>query len=232
MDYVGDELELFRHALNWKRHLHSQIEPFIGDAVLEVGAGIGATTQALCQGTRATRWLCLEPDESLARQIGAGRAACREFEIAVQVGTIADLGTDLMFDTILYVDVLEHIIDDKEELRRAARHLSPEGHLVVVSPAHQGLYSSFDRRIGHHRRYSRAALASAAPPGLRLARLRYLDSAGLAASLANRVFLRQSLPTQAQIRFWDAVLVPVSMRLDKLLGYCFGKSILAVWERS
>jgi hypothetical protein len=61
--------------------------------------------------------------------------------------------------------------------------------------------------------------------------MRYLDSVGLAASLANRTLLRQSIPTARQIMIWDRLMVPMSRILDPLLGYRAGKSILAVWSR-
>ena len=58
-----------------------------------------------------------------------------------------------------------------------------------------------------------------------------LDSLGLLASLGNRMLLRASLPSRAQIRFWDGLLVPVSRLLDPLSLGRLGKSIVAVWER-
>ena len=68
---------------------------------------------------------------------------------------------------MLYIDVLEHIEHDLDELARAASHLAPGGHLVVLAPAHQALFSDFDRAIGHYRRYNRAGLQKLAPAGLR-----------------------------------------------------------------
>jgi hypothetical protein len=106
--------------------------------------------------------------------------------------------------------------------------------VVVLAPAHQSLYSPFDRAIGHFRRYDRASLAAAAEPvrELALERLFYLDGAGLIASLANRVLLRQSSPSLAQIRTWDRVLVPASRVLDVLAFHRIGKSIVGVWRRA
>jgi len=62
--------------------------------------------------------------------------------------------------------------------------------------------------------------------------MRYLDSAGLLASLGNRLLLRQAMPSAAQLRIWDSCLVPVSRGLDRLLGYRLGKSILGVWQHA
>ncbi len=134
------------------------------------------------------------------------------------------------FDSILYIDVLEHIDADAQEVRDAARYLRPGGHLIVLSPAHEVLFSPFDAAIGHYRRYSRAMLARLTPPSMRIARLRYLDAAGMLASLGNRFLLRSGMPTPDQIRAWDRGLVPISRKVDRVLGYRVGKSALIVWE--
>ena len=73
-------------------------------------------------------------------------------------------------------------------------------------------------------------LRSISPPGLRLEKLIYLDSAGLALSLANFLLLRQSMPTKAQLRIWDNWVIPVSRVLDKCLFNSIGKSIVGIWQ--
>lgn len=229
--YKGGELELFAAAANWKKYLKAELSPYLGESVLEVGAGLGGTTGFLCERT-ARRWLCLEPDTGLAAALAAkiGSGALPPNCEAVN-GNISDLDPGDRFDTILYVDVLEHIGDDAGELRLAAARLRPAGRLVVLSPAHQGLFSEFDREIGHFRRYSKGSLAALRPEGLGTLRLDYLDSAGLLASWCNRLLLRQALPTPAQVALWDKLLVPASRLLDPLLGRRLGKSVLAVWEK-
>jgi hypothetical protein len=69
------------------------------------------------------------------------------------------------------------------------------------------------------------------PPDLRLEFLFYLDSAGLLLSSANRLLLRQSMPTKMQLRFWDKFAVPISRVLDRLLLGSAGKSIVGIWRR-
>jgi SAM-dependent methyltransferase len=230
--YVGTELDLFAAAERWKAYVYRQVKPYLGRHVLEVGAGHGGTTRILCDGD-ADRWLCLEPDSSLADRLIAAISAgelpdCCE----PRIGTLADLGEHEQFDTILYMDVLEHIADDHAELVRAADRLRAGGHLVVLAPAHQSLYTPFDQAIGHYRRYSRSTLRAVGPDGVELARLVYLDSVGLLASLGNRLVLKSSMPNPAQIALWDRLMVPLSRFLDPCLGYSLGKSVLAVWKKS
>ena len=145
-------------------------------------------------------------------------------------GTVVDLGPE-RFDTLIYIDVLEHIQDDAAELRMAAERLEPGGRLIVLSPAHQFLYSPFDQAIGHYRRYNRGMLEALTPGNCRLERCLYMDSAGLLLSLGNRVLLRQSMPSLEQILFWDRRVIPISKVLDRLTGFRLGKSILAIWKR-
>ena len=219
---MGSELALFEKARNWKTYWRSVIAPFVHGAVLEAGAGIGANTRLLRELAHS-RWTALEPDTILSAQI--------EGADEVLTGTLDDLREERRFDTILYIDVLEHIRDDRAELRRAAAHLNDGGHVIVLSPAHKFLFTSFDSAIGHFRRYSRESLRQAAPPELTLRKLIYLDSAGMLASLGNRLLLRSSMPTENQILTWDRLLVPLSRALDPIFAGQVGRSVLGVWGR-
>lgn len=230
--YPGGELALFGRALHWKRYLQRTLDPWIGGRVLEVGAGIGETSRALASD-RCVSWCCLEPDPDLGAALEASLAD-RPLQAPVETirGTLADLDPNRFFDTILYVDVLEHIADDAEELARAASHLAAGGRLIVVAPAHAFLFSPFDAAIGHYRRYSRRTLRAAAPPDLDEERVFYLDAAGCLASAANRFLLRQSMPTARQVRIWDSILVPASERIDPLLRHRLGKTVVGVWRKA
>jgi SAM-dependent methyltransferase len=229
--YVGTELDLFATAERWKAYVRSQVGPYLGRQVLEVGAGHGGTTRMLCD-RGPSRWVCLEPDSSLASRLIASISSgelpdCCE----ARIGTLTDLDEKDRFDTILYMDVLEHIADDRAELARAALQLQKGGHLVVLAPAHQWLFTPFDEAIGHYRRYTKTSLRAAAPDELGLARLVYLDSIGMLASLGNRLVLKSSMPSRGQIALWDRLMVPMSRIADPLLGYSLGKSVLAVWKK-
>jgi ubiquinone/menaquinone biosynthesis C-methylase UbiE len=232
LDYPGSELEIFAEATVWRTYWQGQIKQFIGQRVLEVGAGIGSVTASLARHG-VEHWVALEPDPGMARDLdelrryGALPACCEP-----RLGTIADLAPGERFDTVLYADVLEHIQDDRQELARAARHLDSGGTLIVLAPAHQWLYSPFDAAIGHFRRYAVSDLLNVTPARMTMLRARYLDCAGLAASWCNRLALKQAVPTATQIKVWDRLMVRASRLIDPVIGYRFGKSVLVVWRKS
>jgi SAM-dependent methyltransferase len=229
LPYPGRELEVFAIATNWKSYVRERIRGYLVGKVLEVGAGIGAATQLLYDGTQL-RWVCLEPDGTLAQRIPL--ASLRNSErCEVRVGTLADLAAGELFSCIVYMDVLEHIQDDAGELERACRHLERGGHLIVLSPALGALYTEFDVAIGHYRRYTKASLRAIAPRELQEEICVYLDCIGALLSLANRLVLHSATPNKKQILFWDRFLVPISCFTDGLAGNSIGRSILAVWKK-
>jgi hypothetical protein len=228
--YPGSELDLFSSATNWKAYWARKVSKYIGSRVLEVGAGIGSTTEILC-GPHGL-WLALEPDPQLGKAIddkissGLLPDSCQ-----LCIGTIQNLTSPPDFDTVLYIDVLEHIETDKTEIDTAASRLTRGGHLIVLAPAHQWLFTPFDEKIGHYRRYTRQTLLNLAGENLKLIECSYLDSVGLLASLANRLLLKTSSPSKSQIKVWDRYMVPFSVLLDPLFRFKVGKSVLVVWEK-
>lgn len=229
---MGTELELFACVHNWKVYWGQMVRPYVRGDVLEVGAGIGANREYL-DNSDIRRWVCLEPDIALAEELKK-KAGPPEMDARYDVvcGTLQSLDARELFDSIVYIDVLEHIEKDAEELECAGGHLRRGGRVVVLAPAHQWLFTAFDASIGHWRRYDRVALKKISPAGLDLERLVYLDSVGLLASGANRVLLRQALPTKQGLAMWDTYMVPLSKLLDPLMFHSLGKSVLAVWRRT
>jgi SAM-dependent methyltransferase len=228
---LATELSLFdKAATGWKDYWASFVRPYVRGRVLEVGAGNGGSIRFLLGDV--TDWLCLEPDPRLADHLsaeivsGALPPVCR-----LEVKTLRELPRDQLFDAILYIDVMEHLADDHEEVVVAAEHLAPGGALIMLSPAHQFLYSPFDKAVGHYRRYSRKSLAAIVPSSLEQAKLIYLDSLGMLLSLGNRFVLRSAQPDEASLRFWNDWIIPLSRRIDGLMGFAVGKTVLGIWRK-
>jgi len=229
--YSGEELEVFERAVKWKAYWVSMIIPYMGKRILEVGAGIGSTAATL-KNLPCECWVSIEPDASLFKKISnKQKQGLLSTKVTIFNCTASELPRKDKFDTVIYIDVLEHIGNDAAELEFVSELLSEGGHIIIISPAHNFLFSPFDRKIGHYRRYNKKLLTGIVPAGMSILKMRYIDSIGFFASLANKTILKQCDPTSSQIAFWDKRLIPVSMIVDPLLLYSAGKSIFAVFKK-
>jgi 2-polyprenyl-3-methyl-5-hydroxy-6-metoxy-1,4-benzoquinol methylase len=231
--YSGNELELFAHAVNWKEYWSKKTGPFIGDRILEIGAGIGTNTKFFLRSNEHIKqWVCLEPDLLLARQIESNIDKTQQSKVSIFTKTLSEFRSEERFDTILYIDVLEHIQEDRAEIELAKEFLTTGGHLVILVPAHNFLYSEFDKSVGHFRRYDKKMMRSVLDGRLKEEQLMYLDAVGMISSMANKVVLKQPYPTLKQIKFWDKVIVKTSQWMDPIFRYRIGKSLLGVWSKN
>lgn len=229
--YIGKELDLFSEAQNWKAYWLKTIQNFVKGKVLEVGAGIGNNTKLIAD-LGDISITCLEPDPVVAKQL---EETLKKFNLLGKcniksVSTI-DLLNESNYNTILYIDVLEHIKNEAEELDRASSLIARGGYLIVLSPAFNWIYSPFDKSIGHYRRYNRSMLRKTAPKNLKEIKVQYLDSIGVIASIVNKLLLKQSLPSMKQIKLWDRWFIKVSRYTDVLLCHSFGKTIIGIWQK-
>lgn len=227
--YMGRELELFAAAHRWRAYWGSKVAPFLGQRVLEVGAGIGSNALALHRAGLAD-WLAVEPDPELADRF-LERTAALQPRPRVHRGTLESLRGEAPFDAALYIDVLEHLDDDADEVARAAACLRPGGHLLALSPGHPSLYSAFDKAIGHVRRYTLKGLEQLVGRHCTVIAAMHLDSVGALLSLGNRMLLHAAEPTRRQLAFWNGVCVPLSRLVDPLVGHRLGRSVLVVGRR-
>ena len=222
---VAYELKLFARAQNWKTYWAKSIAKYVRGSVAEVGAGIGANAPFLLN-ENVTKLTLIEPEEQLFSLLSA-----REYSECVDKlhGTLRE--SRGVFDTIVYIDVLEHIRDDLLETSCVYEHLTKGGYFVILSPAWPFLYTPFDEAVGHYRRYTRSSLRQSVDSRFETVSERYLDSVGLLASLANKLFLRASAPSETQIRAWDNLMVRASAVVDPFLFFSMGKTIVGIYKK-
>ncbi|MFQ5719809.1 MAG: glycosyltransferase [Acidobacteriota bacterium] len=179
----------------YSRFLAREIAPHVGRRILEVGSGLGSIS-----GHLAVRDLLVVSDISesyldLLRHRLAGSRRVKVVHYDLAGGDRPDL-QEMELDTIICVNVLEHVENDEAALRGLTRLLVPGGHLILLVPAHQVLYSNLDRNLDHFRRYSRARLLDLIErSGLSVERAYHLNVLGaLGWWLNGRVLRRRVLP--------------------------------------
>lgn len=223
--YPGKELEAMSFAVNYHRWIVDAFAPYLGEHVAEVGAGIGSMSR-LILAKPIRRLHAFEPSRNMFPALAEGlrgenrAVAVNEFFGPKQAGQ--------SFDSILYINVLEHVQDDQGELANAWQALKPGGRLLVFVPALQWLYSDFDRQVGHFRRYRRGALVKAAQAaGFVIEKARYFDAAGVIPWYIHFVLLRRTMG-EGSVSLYDKVAVPATRFLESIVPPPIGKNILLV----
>jgi hypothetical protein len=119
-----------------------------------------------------------------------------------------------------------------EILKSLSEKLTPRGQILIYVPAMGHLYSKFDRRIGHYRRYTTRSLGQrATEAGLEVVSINFMDPVGYAAALYYRLFANTGAVSQSSIRFFDKFLYPASRTLTPLTKKVFGKNVLLIAKR-
>ncbi|HUP32842.1 MAG TPA: class I SAM-dependent methyltransferase [Gaiellaceae bacterium] len=216
-------------AVNYNAWLYERNRPHLGAKVLDLGAGIGTFSRRLAEDAELV--VACEPDAELLPQLRdavAGLANVRVIATDVARLDPGELGT--RFDAIVCSNVLEHVPDHEQALRRAYELLEPGGRLLLLVPAHEALFGPIDRALGHERRYGKTELHRLlAGAGFRVATLRYVNPIGAVGWLvAGRVLRRGSVPAGQQ-ELYDR-LVPLLRVLDTV-ELPFGLSLWAVAVR-
>ncbi len=225
--YPGKELEAMSFAVNYHRWIIDEFEPYLGETVAEVGAGIGSVSQLLLR-KRIKRLFAFEPSQNmypvLERNLGRDER-CRPIH-----GFFGPRYRG--FDSVVYVNVLEHIQDDRGELASAREALHPTGHLLLFVPALSWLYSDADEQMGHVRRYTKRALCRLVEEaGFGIVRARYFDLAGVVPWYVNFVLLRSSLRS-GSVSLYDTLVVPTMRVVEKWLPPPIGKNVLLVAKKA
>lgn len=227
----SEHLETGRAADNYNRWIADQFTPYVGERVLEVGCGVGTLSE---HWVDRPSFIGIDTEaECVAKcqQRFANRPSARFFHDRVGAGDWVQRWSAYAPDTIIAVNVLEHIREDLAALRgwRDILRARGGGHVCVFVPAFEFAYSSFDRRYGHYRRYTKETLRDKLLDAeLELEALRYFNLPGLLAWWSTFVFLRRTDAAPAQLGLYDNVIVPVVRRIEQLFPPPFGNSIVAV----
>ncbi|HEY7626646.1 MAG TPA: methyltransferase domain-containing protein [Ilumatobacteraceae bacterium] len=225
---LRDVLEDLEQTKNYTAWIRDLVEPHVSGRILEVGAGRGMFSPYFAEHGHLT---ALEPSEAHCAIL---RERLGEYANAVVVNAPLD-GTAApgSYDTVVLINVLEHLPDDHRALAELYESLAPGGKMVLWVPAFESLYGKFDHQIGHYRRYrKRTLLTLVHNAGFQQVAARYTNMPGFFAWwLVVRVLRRTPAPGRLA-RTYDRLFIPVIRRLERLVRPPIGQSLLVVAQRS
>jgi hypothetical protein len=226
MKYTGREMESMDFAVNYHRWILEIFRPFLGKRIVEVGAGTGAFSQMLME-TNPESLTMLEPSANLfpllVERMGSDRAL---------QGTLREASVSNP-DSILYVNVLEHVENDEAELADAHSLLAPSGRVFIFVPANRWLMSDMDRLMGHHRRYTLAELSlKCRSAGFNIRYSSPFDVLGIIPWLVKYRLLGSTTMESGLVKLYDSLVVPVARVVEGIIAPPVGKSIILIGEKN
>ncbi|MGH3761433.1 class I SAM-dependent methyltransferase [Actinophytocola sp.] len=224
-DATGRTLEGASHQPRYRRYQFDLISPHCGRSVLEVGAGLG---EFATQFRSLRRLVLTDVDPGAVEMMSRTFADRPEVEVRqFDVGAKLELGEPV--ESVVAINVLEHIDDDAGALRSLAGLIEPGGSIVAWVPGYQQLYGEFDRKVGHVRRYTPATLADA----VRRAELdlELVKPVNLLGGIAWWLAVRKGgagTPNPKLVSVYDRFVVPVTRAIERVVRPPFGQSVLCV----
>jgi SAM-dependent methyltransferase len=224
-DELTDTLDNLDDATNYADWIVEQFGDHLRGTVVEIGAGAGTITERLCR--TADHVVASDLSPTRVAQLEARFAGSAQVEVVH--GDAASVVAGRRVDAVVLVNVLEHIGDDVGVLAELRDALRPGGVVALFVPAHPGLYSDFDRRIGHFRRYTRATLATVlSRAGFDVPMVRYVNAPGALAWWLVARTLNKTPTSGPLVQAYDRRVVPVLRKLESGRNPPFGQSLVAL----
>ncbi len=233
MEYQAlEELEQMAKAKNYNLWIWEQMKGHLGKKVLEIGAGIGTFASLLLD-----KELVIATDVAPNCMVWLNRkfsdfknVKILELDVASRIDFNGLVSGGV--DSVICLNVLEHIGDDLLALRNIYRLLNPTGKLILLVPAFPMLYGSLDRVGGHFRRYTKKDLKSKLiQAGFEIEKLYYFNSLGFFAwFVVNRV-LKSKRTTGGKLFFYDKILVPPLRLVERIFSPPFGQSLFSICRK-
>ena len=226
MDYPGKELEIFDKAVFWRKYIYLLVKKYLKNDLLEVGAGIGSFTKNYKNDF--TQITLTELDKHNIKKL---KKRFKNTKIKIESKFTSKINRK--FNSILYMNVLEHIKNDKREINTSLSKLNKKGYLIILVPAHNELYTKFDKEIGHFRRYKINFFQKLKLKNSKIVKLQYLDCLGYFLYYMNKMFYKNEIyPSESKIFIWDKFFTPLTFLFDKFLNYKFGKNVLCIIKKN
>lgn len=223
---VKDSLEFLSSVYNYNHWIARTIEPFCGARIMELGCGIGSmvpyflTRRAFLGADNDARFV------AYCQEQYKDHLNCNFFHGDLEKRELA-LPEGAAFDTIMSLNVLEHLKDDVGALEYMTELLPEGGNLVLLLPAHASIHGRLDDVVGHLRRYTKEDLiAKSGRVGLRVVNGFYFNVVGYFGwGLNSRLLGRESIPVKSTLMY-DRYVVPLQAWFEGLIHPPFGQSIV------
>lgn len=228
--YFGRDLEAMSFAKNYHKWIIDDFKPYLGRTVAEVGAGTGNFSELMIEHIKYL--VAFEPSTNMyliLKDRFSKNPRVETLNCTFSSEYSRFIGC---FDSIIYVNVLEHIEKDEIELSYVYKTLRQGGHALIFVPALSFLYSDFDKNIGHFRRYCKKDFVKLIRHiGFNIIKAKYFDFAGIVPWYIVFVLLKRSISV-GKVSLYDKLVVPLMQRVERFIAPPVGKNLLLVIQKA
>ena len=238
MDWGKDE-NCFINFKNYRKYQYDLIKDYVGANIIEVGSGDRSfTKQILDNKDKIERLYSIEPSETLFK-LGKNNLVFPEI-VQFECIDLFDLNNKIgLFDTAIFIHVLEHIKEDKKALNTISEFVKSNGFVLIEVPALPGLFSVHDESLGHYRRYNKKMLKSIIDLSkFEIVKIWYQDPIGILGSLFFFKFRKIKLKTEQGLNLakteggiYDKYIIPFEKMIEKVIDFPLGLSLTAILRR-
>lgn len=229
-DPLSASIGFLKSAHNYNRWIYDNIKDFIGQNVLEIGCGMGNITDYILEKNREITGI--EIDRVFA--CAAKKKYKNSKTVKIIHGDFLKIKTIKKnhYDTVITLNVLEHIQNDSLVLSKMHDSLKTGGRAVILVPAMHFAYGSFDKQLGHFRRYEKNDIKILyEKTGFKIEKLFYMNFIGAFAWAFNSRILRRTSFPQNQTILFDRLFVPLLKSAEAVIRPPIGQSLIAVGKK-
>jgi len=230
-DTQTQELETLLLAQNYKNWILGSLDSFIGKRILEVGGGVGLYTEEFRKkGFVTTTEVSQHYYQKLKTEyIKDTRVKISNIDVSSLTNREKVYLKQIGFDTVVLINVLEHIEEDQKSLSNLYEILSDNGKIIIFVPAFNLLFGTIDKLVGHFRRYTKKDLRNKLEKsGFKVEKSFYFNLIGFFGWFVNNRIRKIKNNSKLQVEFFDKVIVPVVSRVEKVVRPTLGQSLVAV----
>jgi len=236
--YSTSDLDDLKGLNNYHSWIYQEIKPFLGLRLAEIGGGLGTFTKVLIDNhfdSKTPSIVVYEPAKNLFPELNDFLED--QYPELVQSKRIIPLNSTFFstpqeYDTIILINVLEHIKNDWAFIQEARKALIPSGRIILFVPALPWLYSDFDKEVGHYRRYTLEKLTSLLElEGFKILKSTYMDLLGILPWYIFNVAGKSKSINPSLAKLYDIFGIPLTKTFEKLFPQKIGKNILLIAQK-
>ena len=229
MDSELKNLTLMQDADQYNHWMYSQISPYVGNTILKIGSGLGTITKLIKNKKLVVGTDISDSKIDYLKQLFQDKDNFNFLNINV-AESLAGLENH-NFDTVMCVNVLEHIKEDVVALRNMNKLLDKKGKLLLVVPALPSIYGSIDKADRHFRRYNKKnLLPKIRKSGFKILKIKYMNLPGVFGWIWHGKILKLKVHKKGDVNLFNK-MVPTIKKIESKIQPLFGLSLICIGEK-